>query len=88
MLPGWRPHCATTICNPVRAGLLSPRQLHAKLCDVAPDGSARMLVRGQAQVRDPDPDRSVDIALGHTGYRPQTGHRLRLHLTVTVAAET
>jgi len=54
--------------------------LHAKLADVAPDGSARMLVRGQAHVQDPDPGETVEISLGHTGYRLQPGHRLRVHL--------
>ena len=54
--------------------------LHAKLADVAPDGSARMLVRGQAHVQDPDPGEAVEISLGHTGYRLQPGHRLRVHL--------
>jgi putative CocE/NonD family hydrolase len=54
--------------------------LHAKLADVAPDGSARMLVRGQAYVQDPDPGEIVEISLGHTGYRLQPGHRLRVHL--------
>ena len=54
--------------------------LHAKLADVAPDGSARMLVRGQAHVQDPDPGKAVEISLGHTGYRLQPGHRLRVHL--------
>jgi predicted acyl esterase len=54
--------------------------LHAKLADVAPDGSARMLVRGQARVQDPDPGGAVEISLGHTGYRLQPGHRLRVHL--------
>jgi hypothetical protein len=54
--------------------------LHAKLADVAPDGAARMLVRGQAHVPDPDPGGAVEISLGHTGYRLQPGHRLRVHL--------
>jgi predicted acyl esterase len=54
--------------------------LHAKLADVAPDGTARMLLRGQAHVQDPDPDQTVEISLGHTGYRLQPGHRLRVHL--------
>jgi predicted acyl esterase len=54
--------------------------LHAKLSDVAPDGSARMLLRGQAYVGDPDPDRAIKLSLGHTGYRLRPGHRLRLHL--------
>src|SRR5262249_58869979 len=54
--------------------------VHAKLADVAPDGAARMLVRGQAHVQDPDPGGAVEISLGHTGYRLQPGHRLRVHL--------
>jgi putative CocE/NonD family hydrolase len=54
--------------------------LHAKLADVAPDGTARMLIRGQAHVQDPDPGKAVEISLGHTGYRLQPGHRLRVHL--------
>src|SRR5262249_38342828 len=54
--------------------------VHAKLADVAPDGAARMLVRGQAHVQDPDPGGAVEISLGHTGYRLQPGHRPRVHL--------
>jgi uncharacterized protein len=54
--------------------------LHAKLADVSPDGTARMLLRGQAHVQDPDPGQAVEISLGHTGYRLQPGHRLRVHL--------
>jgi putative CocE/NonD family hydrolase len=54
--------------------------VHAKLADIAPDGTARMLVRGQAHVQDPDPGEAVEISLGHTGYRLQPGHRLRVHL--------
>jgi len=38
--------------------------LHAKLSDVAPDGSTHMLVRGQAHVQDPDLGAAVEIALG------------------------
>jgi predicted acyl esterase len=54
--------------------------LHAKLADVAPDGSAHMLVRGQTHLQNPDPGAAVEISLGHTGYRLQPGHRLRIHL--------
>jgi putative CocE/NonD family hydrolase len=54
--------------------------LHAKLADVAPDGSAHMLVRGQTRVQDPDPGEAVEVSLGHTGYRLQPGHRLRVHI--------
>ena len=41
----------------------------AKLLDVDPDGSARMIVRGQAVLARPDADRLVRIEMGHTGYR-------------------
>jgi predicted acyl esterase len=55
-------------------------QIHVKVCDVGPDGSARMLTRGQTLARDPDPGRPVTVGLGHTGYRLRPGHRLRLQL--------
>jgi hypothetical protein len=54
--------------------------LFAKLLDVAPDGAAHMLTRGQTVVRDPDPDRPVGVDLNHLGYRLLPGHRLRLQL--------
>ncbi len=49
-----------------------------KLCDVYPDGSARMLLRGERLVRDPDPASPVEIPLSHTAHRLLPGHRLRL----------
>ncbi len=52
--------------------------VHVKLCDVYPDGSAHMLLRGERLVRDPDPERPVEISLSHTGHRLLPGHRLRL----------
>jgi putative CocE/NonD family hydrolase len=57
--------------------------IHVKLCDVAPDGSARMLTRGQALARGPDPGRPVTVGMGHTGYRLRPGHRLRLQLAAS-----
>jgi hypothetical protein len=70
------------LAGPVSAGLSvqttgPSMHLFVKLTDVSPDGFAHMLVRGQALVRSPDPDRPVRIDLGHTGYRVQPGHRLR-----------
>ena len=56
----------------------SSTHVHVKLCDVYPDGSARMLLRGECLVRDPDPGRPVEISLSHTGHRLLPGHRLRL----------
>jgi uncharacterized protein len=52
----------------------------AKLLDVAPDGAAHMIVRGQAHLRAPVTRQLVRIHLGHTGYRVQPGHRLALHI--------
>jgi predicted acyl esterase len=52
--------------------------VYVKLCDVYPDGSARMLLRGERLVRDPDPSAPVEIHLSHTGHRLLPGHRLRL----------
>ena len=52
----------------------------AKLVDVAPDGTALMLTRGQAMLRDPDPTRPVRVDLAHLGYRLPAGHRLRVQL--------
>lgn len=54
--------------------------LFAKLVDVAPDGSALMLTRGQRMLRDPDPARATDLDLAHVGYRVPAGHRLGLQL--------
>ncbi len=54
--------------------------LFAKLLDVAPDGAAHMLTRGQMVVRDTDLDRPVRVDLNHLGYRLMPGHRLRLQL--------
>jgi predicted acyl esterase len=52
----------------------------AKLLDVAPDGSAHMLTRGQVAVTKPDPDRLVRIDLNQLGYRLPSGHALRLQV--------
>jgi uncharacterized protein len=54
--------------------------LYAKVCDVAGDGTAHMIVRGQTFVAHADAERPVSIYLGHSGYRLQPGHRLRLHI--------
>jgi hypothetical protein len=52
--------------------------VHAKLCDVYPDGAAHMLVRGEALIREADYGRPVEIRLSHTAHRLLPGHRLRL----------
>ncbi|MFB7333187.1 CocE/NonD family hydrolase [Streptomyces adustus] len=46
-----------------------------RLLDLAPDGTARLIVRGCAQADAPG---ELRIALGHTGYRVRPGHRLAL----------
>jgi hypothetical protein len=56
----------------------SSMHVYVKLCDVYPDGAARMLLRGERLVRDPDPSVPVEISLSHTGHRLLPGHRLRL----------
>ncbi|MYY07976.1 CocE/NonD family hydrolase [Streptomyces sp. SID4919] len=53
--------------------------LFVKLHDVAPDGTARMIVRGQRRIPGGGP-LAARVDLGHTGYRLRTGHRLRLQL--------
>ncbi len=54
--------------------------IFAKLLDVAPDGTTRMIVRGQGQLTDTSGSAVVRIEMGHTGYRVRPGHRLRLNL--------
>ncbi|MFF5359673.1 CocE/NonD family hydrolase [Streptomyces scabiei] len=73
------------LAGPVRAELTVDStapgmHLFAKLFDVFPDGSARMLVRGQT-VLPPWRGEAVEIDLAHTGYRLRPGHRLRLQLS-------
>ncbi len=50
----------------------------AKLFDVHPDGSARMIVRGQSTIHEAHEGVPVTISLGHAGYRVRAGHRLAL----------
>ena len=53
--------------------------LIATLHDVAPDGSAHRILDGAARGHGPWPQ-DVMVDLGHTGYRVQQGHRLRVRL--------
>ncbi|UOQ89102.1 CocE/NonD family hydrolase [Agromyces endophyticus] len=55
-----------------------------RVLDVAPDGSALRIARGQVQLLDAnnaDGPAVVDIDLGHVGYRLRAGHRLRVHVS-------
>ena len=49
----------------------------AKLADLAPDGTARLIVRGQVQAT-AGTAVPLHIDLAHTGYRVRAGHRLAL----------
>lgn len=54
--------------------------LFARLLDVAPDGAARLIARGQAHVPRADGELELALDLGQVGYRLRAGHRLRLHV--------
>ncbi|MEV6343804.1 CocE/NonD family hydrolase [Actinoplanes sp. NPDC051851] len=53
--------------------------VYLKLCDVAPDGRARMLLRNQKRIAGGEPA-PVTFDLTQIGYRVRPGHRLRLHV--------
>ncbi|MFF7329564.1 CocE/NonD family hydrolase [Streptomyces sp. NPDC008150] len=52
----------------------------AKLLDLAPDGRATQIARGQRSVDTAAASGTVHLDLGHTGYRLRRGHRLALLL--------
>jgi uncharacterized protein len=54
--------------------------IFAKLLDVSPDGSARMIARGQGHLTAPAAAQVARVEMGHTGYRLREQHRLRLHI--------
>ncbi len=71
------------LAGPVSAQLTlestcSSMHVYVKLCDVFPDGAARMLVRGEVLLQEKDYRRPVEIGMSHTGYRLLPGHCLRL----------
>ncbi|SEI93638.1 CocE/NonD family hydrolase [Demequina mangrovi] len=51
-----------------------------RLLDVAPDGTALRIARGQVQVLRAEEGAAVDVDLGQVGYRLREGHRLRLQV--------
>ncbi|MFI6369773.1 CocE/NonD family hydrolase [Streptomyces sp. NPDC050546] len=72
------------LAGPVRAtlsvGTDGPgAHIYLKLLDVAPDGSAHVLVRGQRSIPGGSPTPAA-FDLTHTGYRVRPGHALRLHI--------
>ncbi|MDQ0585250.1 CocE/NonD family hydrolase [Streptomyces rishiriensis] len=62
------------------AGTAPVFDVFAKVLDLAPDGTARLVVRGQVSVRGDGACREVRVECGHTGYRLRAGHRLALLL--------
>ncbi|MEU8243021.1 CocE/NonD family hydrolase [Actinoplanes missouriensis] len=80
------------LVGPVRldavAGSDGPEMdLFARLLDVAPDGSARLIARGQQTIIDPGTAFAVTIDMGHLGYRLAAGHALRLTVASSDAPE-
>jgi predicted acyl esterase len=53
--------------------------LFLRVLDVAPDGSALRIARGQVHLVDASEPTTVEVDLGQLSYRLHAGHRLRLH---------
>lgn len=51
-----------------------------RLLDVAPDGAAHLITRGQVHLPELAGPREVDVDLGQVGYRLRAGHRLRVYV--------
>ncbi|MDI6103461.1 CocE/NonD family hydrolase [Actinoplanes sp. NEAU-A12] len=80
------------LAGPIRldavAGSDGPEMdLFARLLDVAPDGTARLIARGQQTIPHPGDAVAVTIDLGQTGYRLPAGHALRLTVASSDAPE-
>lgn len=52
-----------------------------RLLDVAPDGTALRIARGQQQLLRATEAETIEIDLGQIGYRLRAGHRLRVHIS-------
>ena len=59
----------------------SSAHVYVKLCDVFPDGAARMLVRGETLVWRKQYGSPIEIRMSHMAHRLLPGHRLRLSVT-------
>jgi predicted acyl esterase len=55
--------------------------LFVRVLDVAPDGTALRIARGQVQLADAVRPTAVDVDLGHLAYRLEAGHRMRVHVS-------
>ena len=58
-----------------------------RLLDLAPDGTALRIARGQVHVVDATAETAVEIDLGQLGYRLRAGHALRVHVSASDAPE-
>jgi putative CocE/NonD family hydrolase len=52
-----------------------------RVLDVAPDGTALRVARGQRQLLRATEPETLEIDLGHVGYRMRAGHRIRVHVS-------
>ncbi|MBX3196474.1 MAG: CocE/NonD family hydrolase [Microbacteriaceae bacterium] len=55
--------------------------LFVRVLDLAPDGTALRIARGQVQLADASRPTDVDVDLGQVSYRLGAGHRIRVHLS-------
>ncbi|KQR53614.1 X-Pro dipeptidyl-peptidase [Leifsonia sp. Leaf336] len=55
--------------------------LFVRVLDVAPDGTALRIARGQVQMLNACEPGVVEVDLGQLGYRLRAGHRLRVHVS-------
>lgn len=52
-----------------------------RVLDVAPDGTALRIARGQQQLRDAEQPETLQIDLGQVGYRLAAGHQVCVHVS-------
>ena len=85
-------HDDVTLAGPVSFGatvVSTGREcdVFVRLCDVAPDGSAHLIARGQRTVHDATAPCRVEVPMGHTGYLLRAGHSLRVTVASSDAPE-
>lgn len=70
---------AVNLCGTISS--TGPRMdLFVRLLDVAPDGTARLIARGQTHLVDASTPTDVTVDLFEVGYRLRAGHGLRIHI--------
>ena len=73
---------AGPVCARLRVASDGPvMDCFVRVLDVAPDGTALRIARGQQQLLDATDTAVLEIDLGHLGYRLRAGHRLRVHVS-------